>query len=135
MVGDPVPGENDGVAIDHAALPRVEVLDFDRLHDGFADDAGEPGAGGDLHAQQRCFAGEVEHGVGLRRGVLRGHQRGLAAGVFEGEHCGVADEFGADHDGEATDRAALEMNDVLKVSGGIDTGSPISWDHARRAGP
>jgi hypothetical protein len=54
--------------------------------------------------------------------------------VFEGEHCGVADEFGADHDGAAADRAVLDVNDVLKVSGGIDTGGAVAGDHARRAG-
>ena len=54
--------------------------------------------------------------------------------MFEGEHCGVADEFGADHDGAAADRAVLDVNDVLKVSGGIDTGGAVAGDHARRAG-
>ena len=46
---------------------------------------------------QQRLAEDVERGVGLRRPVFGRHQRGLAAGMFEGEHCGVADEFGADH--------------------------------------
>jgi hypothetical protein len=52
VVGDLVAGEDDGVALDGASFPGVEVLDLHGLDVGSPDDLGEPGAGGDLGAKR-----------------------------------------------------------------------------------
>ena len=53
VIGNPVAGQHQGVALDDAALSGVDVLDLDGLQRGLADDAVDPGAGGNVDAEQR----------------------------------------------------------------------------------
>ena len=78
VVGDPVAGEDDGVAVDRAARVGVEVLDLDRADAALADDAGHSGAGGDGDLERES-AGDGEGGVGLGCGVCADHEDGAAA--------------------------------------------------------
>jgi len=51
VVGHPVAGEHQGVALDDAARPGVQMLELHGLQRGLADDPGDAGAGGHVDAE------------------------------------------------------------------------------------
>ena len=133
VVGDPVAGEDDGVAVDRASGVGVEVFDLDGADAALADDAGDAGAGsdGDL---QRESSGDGERGVGLGRGVCAGHQDGLAVRFAQCDRGGPADQFGADDDGACAGGAVVQVYEVLQLAGGVDAGGAVAGDEPGGAG-
>ena len=80
VVGDPVAGQDNGVALDDPAGSGVEVFEFDRCHGRLADDPGEPGASGHL-TRATAYGRQIEHTVGLGESELACHQGCFATGM------------------------------------------------------
>jgi hypothetical protein len=134
VIGNPVPGEDHGVAGEGPPLPVIEVLELDRADPVPADHAGDPGAPGDRHAQAQPPRGG-HRGVGLRPTVLGGHQRGPAARGPQGQHGGPADQFRAHDDRAGAGRLVVQVDVVLQLAGGEDAVRAVAGNQARGPRP
>ena len=77
-----------------------------------------------------------ERGVGLRDGILGGHQHRAAAGVLQRQHRRPADQLGADDDGAAARHLrCCEVHQVLQVPGGVDARGAVAGDQPGGARP
>jgi hypothetical protein len=85
VIGDPVPAEDHGVAVEDAPLAAVQVLQLDGPDPVAPDDPADPGAPGDRDAEPEP-PGEGNRRVRFRRRVLGGHQRRGAAGLPQRQH-------------------------------------------------
>lgn len=132
MVGDPVAGEDDGVARDRAPAAASDVLQLDSLHPLTAEDAHDPRLRGHRDAKRET-SGNRECSVGLRRAVCGGHQHWPAPGFAQREGRRPADELGSDDDRAGTWRAAVQVDEVLKLPGRVHPGGPVAGDQASGA--
>ncbi len=134
VVGDPVSGEDDRVAVDGAAGAGVEVFDLDGFDAGTADDADQPGAVGDGGAEEGARGeGECRRCPGVPVGSEQ--QGDPAARAVQGEGGGPAHGVGSDDDRAAAHGAAgVQVEGVLELSGGEDSGGPVAGEEAGGAG-
>ena len=135
VVGDPVAGEDDGVARDAAAGAGAQVLELDGLDPLPAPIRDDPGARRRPGSAARAGAASRNGGVrlaGRRARVVE--QRRPAARLAQREHGRPADELGAHDDrARARRRPVLQVHEVLQLARGEHAGGPVARDQPGRA--
>ena len=134
VVGNPVAGEDHGVARDAVRGAGLHVRDLDGLHATRADDV-RHAVRGQNRGAMASGAEPLVREIRLMSRVLGDHRRHGRAGVRQRQHGRETDVLGADNDRAPADGVMVQRHELLQRAGGQHAQRAVAGHQARRARP